>query len=307
MMTVRIRRIFLAIALAAVPVAMSGCSAVLGEVEKAPKVNVIELPKSPIFDPADNITKGIQLPGEWRMVSALSGELITVQSVTKTKKGDTEVKQYGVPETMRLAGIVTPAQGQPGFESSTKKVNEWLSGKDDLTIEQDGKWPVDLENRRMVQVYFKPSNKMHTGQTWNLGRMLVHTGYAVVDLVSATSIDLQKWLNDEEYAKLFVDPKKPTIQVFDPVTRTTIAKPNVKPLGLWGLGIVIAKRESVSGPQGKPAPLSGATITTTRSTASATTSTTTSSTTTSSTAATSTASPSNTPAAVATPSSSPAV
>jgi hypothetical protein len=284
MMTVRIGRIFLAVTLAAVPLVTTGCTAILGRAEEPPQVKVVPLPKTPIFDPADNITKGVQLPGAWRMVSAISGELITVQSVVTTKKGTTEIKRYGVPETMRLAGIVAPAPGQPGFETTTKKVNEWLSGKDDLVIEQDDKWPVDLDNRRMVQIYFKPTTKAHAGQTWNLNRMLIHTGYAVVDLVSATSIDLQKWLNDEEYAKLFVDPKNPTIEVFDPVTRTTVTKPNIKPLGLWGLGIVIPRRESVSGPQGKPAPVEKTTVLSTRpASATSTTTTSTSSTATSTT------------------------
>ena len=269
-MKTRIGHFALAATLAVLPLVASGCTALLGEAKEPLPPQKVPAPDQPIFDANENITRGLALPGTWRMVSATSGELVTVQSVTTTQKGDVEVKQFGVPETMRLAGIITPALGQPGFESTTKKVNEWLRGKDDLVIEQDPKWPVDLDNRRMVQIYFKHGDK---AETWNLNRMLVHTGYAVVDMVSATSIDLQKWLFDEMFARQFVNPKTG----------------KRKPLGLWGLGIVIPARESVSGPPGVPAPVNGvpvrvgatsSTRTTTTGTASATTRATTSATTT---------------------------
>ena len=240
-MKTRIGHFALAATLAVLPLVASGCTAILGQVQEPRAPQKVPAPTQPIFDANENITRGVVLPGAWRMVSAVSGELVTVQSVTITKKGTVDVKQYGVPETMRLAGIITPALGQPGFESTTKKVNEWLRGKEDLVIEQDPKWPVDLENRRMVQIYFKPSTKGRESETWNLNRMLVHTGYAVVDMVSATSIDLQKWLFDEMFARQFVDPKTG----------------KRKPLGLWGLGIVIPARESVSGLPGVPSPIGG--------------------------------------------------
>ena len=244
-MKTRIGHFTLAATLAVLPLVASGCTTILGQAQEPLAPKKVPAPDQPIFDANENITKGLALPGVWRMVSATSGELVTVQSVTTTKKGTADVKQYGVPETMRLAGIVTPALGQPGYESTTKKVNEWLRGKEDLTIEQDPKWPVDLDNRRMVQIYFKPSIKGRESETWNLNRMLIHTGYAVVDMVSATSIDLQKWLFDEMFARQFVDPKTG----------------KRKPLGLWGLGIVIPARESVSGLPGVPAPIADTTAT----------------------------------------------
>lgn len=280
--------VLLAATLAVLPFFAAGCSALLGEVQPPTPVKRVPVPTEPIFDPNENITKGLALPGVWRMVAVNSGELVTVQSVTTVKNGTAEVKRYGVPETMRLAGIVAPAPGQPGYESTTKKINQWLSGKDDLTIEQDGKWPVDLENHRMVQIYFKPGTKGRESETWNLNRMLIHTGYAVTDMVSATSIDLQKFLLDEMFARQFIDPKTG----------------KRKPLGLWALGIVIPTRESVSGPPGVPALVNGirpGATTTTRINATVSGATATGTTTTSTTTATSSAPVGNAPIRGVTP------
>lgn len=210
---------------------VSGCSLLNGP-EKAEPPAVFTLPPAPVFDPADNLTPGIKLPDTYRVTSVISGDLLTVQGVQTVVKGTVQSKQYGVSETVRLAGIAAPAPGQPGWQSTVQKVHGWLDGKENITLEADDKYPVDLDTHRMVQLYFtpgkapKPGEAPASGPQWNLNRMLIHTGYAVVDLYSATSIDIQKWLNDEEFAKTFVDP--------------TTKQP--KPLGLWSLGIVIPQR-----------------------------------------------------------------
>ena len=232
---------------------LSGCSLLHGP-DKAPAPNVPQMPTTRVFDPNDNITKGLPLPGTYRVTGVLSGELLTIQGVVTDSTGKVPTKSYGVPETVRLAGIVAPAPGQPGWQSTVAKVHEWLDGKEDLKVEADAKFPVDLDSHRMVQIYFthskgnvKPTNGVSApGELWNLNRMLVHTGYAVVDLFGATSIDVQQWLNDEEYAKTCPDPKQPTITVTDPVTGVKTQQPNVKPLGLWALGIVIPQRGALS-------------------------------------------------------------
>jgi len=239
--------------------ALPGCSLIQGPpVAAAPPI--VQKPLFPVFDPTDYLTPwaATKMPGFYRVTGVTSGEILTIQGVNMVPKGRTMIKQYGVPEAVRLSGIVAPAPGQPGWQNTTNKVSSWLAGKEDLEVEVDPKYPVDLQNHRMVQIYFHPSAKgagtggassagssstgassarssstalssagaSASGERWNLNRMLVHTGYAVVDLFGATSIDVQKWLNDEEFAKNYVDRKTGTI----------------KPLGLWGLGIKIPQR-----------------------------------------------------------------
>jgi hypothetical protein len=249
--------------------ALPGCSLIQGPpVAAAPPI--VQKPLFPVFDATDYLTPwtATKMPGFYRVTGVTSGEILTIQGVNMVPKGRTMIKQYGVPAAVRLSGIVAPAPGQPGWQNTTNKVSSWLAGKEDLEVEVDPKYPVDLQNHRMVQVYFHPSAKgagtggsssagarstgssssrssstalssagasstgssstgaSASGERWNLNRMLVHTGYAVVDLFGATSIDVQKWLNDEEFAKNYVDRKTGTI----------------KPLGLWGLGITIPQR-----------------------------------------------------------------
>ena len=242
--------------LSAAAVSLPGCNLIEGA-EVAAKPAVMQKPAFPVFDPAEYVTAWpAKMVGTYRVTGVISGELLTIQGVNTVPKGKTTVLQYGVPETVRLAGIVAPAPGQPGWQYTVNKVNEWVGGKNDLEVEIDPKYPVDLENRRMVQIYFRPTPKgaaasapgattsgaPASGARWNLNRMLVHTGYAVVDLFGATSVNTQLWLNDEEFAKNFVDPKKPTIEVLDAATRQRVSVPNVKPLGLWGLGITVPQR-----------------------------------------------------------------
>lgn len=213
--------------------ALSGC---LKAPEPEPLLILPAVPKAPVFDPADYITHGAPLPGTYRVTGITSGEILTIQGVLPSQNGAVQTKQYGVPETVHLAGIVAPAPGQPGWQSAVGKANSWLAGKEDLLVEVDAKYPLDLENRRMVQIYFNPTKTNATsrsalsapsGVQWNLNRMLVHTGYAVVDLYGATSIDVHKWLNDEEFAKTYIDQKSGKL----------------KPLGLWGMGIVMPQRD----------------------------------------------------------------
>lgn len=249
--------------------ALPGCSLIQGP-SMAAAPPIVQKPLFPVFDPTDYLTSwtATKMPGFYRVTGVNSGEILTIQGVNMVPKGRTMIKQYGVPEAVRLSGIVAPAPGQPGWQNTTNKVSSWLAGKEDLEVEVDPKYPVDLQNHRMVQIYFHPSAKgagtggsssvgssstgsssarssstalssagasstgssstgaSASGERWNLNRMLVHTGYAVVDLFGATSIDVQKWLNDEEFAKNYVDRKTGTI----------------KPLGLWGLGIKIPQR-----------------------------------------------------------------
>lgn len=73
-----------------------------------------------------------------------------------------------------------------------------------LDVYEDPKYPIDSENRRLVQVFFKSVNAtkaVPAGTLLSLGRMLIRSGWAVVDLYSPTAFDQQSWLLDESYAR----------------------------------------------------------------------------------------------------------
>lgn len=208
---------------------LAGCDTILPppKLEPIPKKEV--LPKAEVFAPADYVIKGTRLPSDFRVVSAPSGQLLTVQAVLKGKKGDQETVSFGTTETMRLAGIVTQTEGKPGYAQTIQTINNWTLNKIDIQIEYDPRVPWDSEGRRMVQVYFKPTSGPYMGQELNLNRMLVRSGYAVVDLNQATSVDLAGWLNDEVYARDH---------------RTLDDRPD--PLGLWKMGVILGDRPAPS-------------------------------------------------------------
>lgn len=197
-------------------------------------------PTKPVFSASDYITPGEKRPGVYRVTGVLSGELITIQGVpaappvppaaTPAAKAGTAgatpsptptpAPQLGLPETVHLAGIITPAPNQPGWEGAVKTILNWtaLNPKDQtVEVEGDLHYPRDAKGYAMVQVYFKGTSDQTASTRYNLNRMMIRSGYAVVDLYSATSIDVQKWLNDEQYAR-------------------------ISRLGLWKLGITLAQR-----------------------------------------------------------------
>ncbi len=89
-----------------------------------------------------------------------------------------------------------------------------------LDVFQDPKYPIDSENRRLVEVFFKSgaaSPAVPAGTTLSLNRMLIRSGLAVVDLYSPTAFDQQAWLLDESYARR-------------------------RKLGLWRYGVALQQR-----------------------------------------------------------------
>jgi endonuclease YncB( thermonuclease family) len=178
-----------------------------------------------VFSPADYITKGTDLPGRYRVTNVSSGELVTIQSVNE-QAGKPPI--LGTPEVVHIAGIITPAPGQPGWQGAVSAVQNWtvLNPKSrTVRVEQDPRFPTDFNNRRMVQIYFNGSTDATASTEYNLNRMMVRSGWAVVDLHSATSIDIQKWLNDEQYARQ-------------------------QRLGLWKQNIILAQRQPLPMPGG---------------------------------------------------------
>lgn len=203
---------------------LSGCGLLtppeLAEVPVPPKP-----PKAGVFIPGDYNVKGIELskendpalPDHFDVTRIDSGELLWLRSVDTKEEGNPPRKRttYGAPDIAHLAGIVVPQPGQPGAQESIDTLRRWTFGRK-LRVEQDEKFPIDLQKRRRVQVFF-PGGKDGT-QELNLNRMMVRSGFAVVDVFAPTMFDTKGWLNDEEYAR-------------------------TNKLGLWKLGIVLNQRQ----------------------------------------------------------------
>ena len=229
---------------------LSGCGLLVAP-DPEPKMKDPEPPKPGVFIATDYNTKGIPLNGandatlpEYFEVARVdTGDLLWPRGVEIKMVGTPpkEQKSYGAPDIVRLAGISVPQPGQPGAQDSINTLRRWTTNRK-LTIEQDGKYPVDLQGRRRVQIFF-PGGKGGT-QSLNLNRMMVRSGFAVVDVFEPTIFDVKGWLNDEEYAR-------------------------TNRLGLWKLGIVIDQR------QPPPSKITTTTTTTTKTPGSVTTKTTT--------------------------------
>ena len=229
---------------------LAGCSLLVAP-EPDPIMKEPEPPKPGVFVAADYNTAGIKinvandpkLPEYFEFSRVDSGDLLWVRGVEITQTGTPpkEQKSYGAPDIVRLAGISVPQPGQPGAQDSIRTLRQWTANRK-LSIEQDGRYPVDLQGRRRVQIFF-PGGKGGT-QSLNLNRMMVRSGFAVVDVFEPTIFDVKGWFNDEEYAR-------------------------TNRLGLWKLGIVIDNRQL------PPSKITTTTTTTTKIPGSVTTQTTT--------------------------------
>lgn len=233
------RRIFL-VAMGFSSLSLAGCDSVLQTVMPSPTPlptpTAVPTPKPDVFDPADGITPLQKLndgdptkaeqPDKFRVARVDTGDLIWIQTVTTIQSGKPPkpTPVYGKPDIARLAGIFVPAAGQPGWGDTVKTVQNWTLGQQ-VDVEQDPKYPVDLNSRRMTQVFFNGRTPKTQGTRFNLNRMLVRSGYAVVDLNAPTSIDVKPWLNDEQYAR------------------------NHR-LGLWAKGIILNERIPLPAPKG---------------------------------------------------------
>lgn len=196
----------------------------------------VPTPKPDFFDPADYIgfvaadgitpMPGVKLPpGQHRVAGVASAELLTVRSASLDKKGR---PVFGATlQQVHLGGIISQSPGKPGWQKSVQAVQNWtmLNPKSKtVEVEVDPRFPYDLSGRYMVQIFFTGRPGPYEGKRLSLNRMLVRSGWAVVDLHSATAIDLQAWLNDERYAR-------------------------TKKLGLWGMGIALQQRDPVPMPK----------------------------------------------------------
>jgi len=166
-------------------------------------------PKAPVAIPVAGAPAAPVLPNAFRLARAVSGDTVILQSVKKVKAGgDKIIDSLGAPDVnnpVRLAGIITPALPAPGAQNSITTLFKWVAGKD-LDVDIDPKYPADTDGRRLVHIFFKGQTRTNAkGQSeeplLSLNRMMVRSGFAIVDLYSPTSFDQKQWLLDEAYAR----------------------------------------------------------------------------------------------------------
>jgi len=188
-----------------------------------------------------NAVNDPELPDAFRVVRVAAGDLVFTQSVDTPPAAAAPAKGapaaapapqktpspiYGAPTAVHLAGILTPAPGQPGGPEAMRAIQNWTLGQN-VTVEQDSVYPTDPSGRKNVQIFFQGRRKDDpntrdkdedtTGKSFLLNRMLVRSGYAVVDINEPTTFDKKGWLNDEAYARQ-------------------------QKHGLWGRGVVLGRR-----------------------------------------------------------------
>ena len=221
---------------------LGGCDTFLKAPELAEVPKKLEKPTAPVFNAGDYAPAGTELskaadpvlPDYFQATQVSSGDLIYVQSVDKITQGTPpkEVLAVGSADPIRLAGIVTPQTGQPGYEASVAAASGWalISGTNkakELRVIQDAVFPTDIDNIRLCAVFFKgQAGGEFADQELCLNRMMIRAGWAVVDLYSPTSFDTKLWLSDEMFARK-------------------------NKRGLWGMGIAIQQRVPISLPKAK--------------------------------------------------------
>lgn len=177
----------------------------------------------PAFDPSAVALPPTPVPGQpfptptppppphaFRIARVVSGDTVILQSLRKVKgEGEAIVNALGAPENStpsRLAGIIAPKPPSPGAQNSINTLFQWAAGQD-LDVDLDPKYPSNTDGQKLVHIFFKGrpnrdgSEGPYTGKTLSLNRMMVRSGYAIVDLYSPTSFDRQVWLLDEAYAR----------------------------------------------------------------------------------------------------------
>lgn len=184
--------------------------------EPAPTPTPASTPGPRPFAPAAGQSRGTALnkvgdpvlPDAFRISTPTTGDTIMIQSMDTVKAGTPpkDVVTLGTPDTVKLAGIVAPTV-DPGLQGARTAISSWTAGQN-LDVDIDAKFPTDLDGNRIVHVFFKGRELdskgkpgRFAGQTLSLNRMLVRSGWAVVDLYSPTSFDTSQWLYDEAFAR----------------------------------------------------------------------------------------------------------
>ena len=208
-------------ALLAAPVLVSvlgGCI-FIKQPEPMPTPTPVATPSPDIaqFDPSEGSPKGTPLnnqaggtantalPDSFRAAFIASGQELVLQPVKTRPAAGKKPAQVvlGAADTnnpVRLAGILVPTGSQTGAQETIAVIQTWIAGQD-LDVDIDPVFPTDTDNKRRVQIFFKARQEPYAGQRMSLNRMLVRSGYAIVDLYSPTSFDQNQWLYDETFAR----------------------------------------------------------------------------------------------------------
>ncbi len=182
---------------------LSGCGDILKVPDPDPIPTPATKPTKPVFNATDYITAGNKRAGVFRVQNIVSGDTLAIQSVAIDAKTG-KATPNSVVQTVRLAGIVSPQAGQPGWQGAVKAIQNWTvlnPRTQTVEVEDDTRFPFDEDRNANVQVYFTGTTEATASTRFNLNRMLVRSGWALVDLHTPTAINLQQWLNDQEYAK----------------------------------------------------------------------------------------------------------
>ncbi|RYG64386.1 hypothetical protein EON80_19330 [bacterium] len=197
-----------------VPLA-SGCM-FLKAPDPAPEPTKVPTPKAPFFDPAAGQPQSTPLnnpadpttPVAFRLASAINADTVILQPLKVTQKANSvkagvpakDVISLGTPERYKLAGIIGSTT-DPTLQGARTAIAKWTLGQD-LNVQIDGKYPKEIDGTQVVQIFFTGSkDKPYAGTTLSLNRMLVRSGWAVVDMYSPTSFDTSQWTYDEAHAK----------------------------------------------------------------------------------------------------------
>ena len=203
------------LALSVVPV-LGGCVFIKAPAPEATPTPV-PTPYGWQFDPTEGSPAGTALnkradgvansalPDAFRAALIASGQELVLQPIRKIAdpKGGAPKVIPGAADALnpvRLAGILVPTGSQTGAQEVIAVLQAWIAGQD-LDVDIDPVFPTDTDNKRRVQVFFTARSAPYTGQRMSLNRMLVRSGYAVVDLYSPTSFDQTQWLYDETFAR----------------------------------------------------------------------------------------------------------
>ena len=191
----------------AVPV-LGGCIFIKAP-EPLPTPTPVPTPFGVQFNPADGAPVGTalndannpKLPKSFRTALVVSGQEVVLQPINLDPTTKNPI--LGTADSLnpvRLAGIVAPTGSQTGTAESIATLQNWTAGQD-LDVQIDPVFPTDTDNRRRVAIFFKGRPGPYKDQVLSLNRMMVRSGYAIVDLYSPTSFDQKQWLLDETYAR----------------------------------------------------------------------------------------------------------
>lgn len=210
--------------------ALTGCN-VINPPAPEPTPTPALKPTKPVFTPTDYATRWTETkrPGAFRVSAVINGDTLQIQSVSTLGPTPTPIPEgaampsggiptpgpggiapgqkvsFGVPETVRLAGIVAPSAGQPGYGGSVNTITNWTKSNTEypyVEVEDDPQFKFDEDGYRNVQIFFKGRTGDTKGQEMLLNRMMIRSGWALVDKHTATRAPLDGWLNDQEYAKM---------------------------------------------------------------------------------------------------------